>query len=68
LENKIAYCWAGGLRELIFQEVSTGARRFVKATDIAKSMIKAYGMSEKLGQINSTVIINPSFCKRPASG
>jgi len=54
LENKIAVLLGGRVaEELIFQEVSTGARDdLLKATDIAKSMIKAYGMSEKLGQIN----------------
>src|SRR5262245_37876330 len=54
LENKIAVLLGGRVaEELIFQEVSTGARDdLAKATDIAKSMIKVYGMSDKLGQIN----------------
>jgi len=38
---------------LIFGEASTGAQNdLVKATDIAKSMVKSYGMSEKLGTIS----------------
>jgi cell division protease FtsH len=38
--------------ETIFGEVSTGAHDDLsKATDIAKSMVKEFGMSEKLGQI-----------------
>ena len=54
LENKIAVLLGGRVaEELVFQEVSTGARDdLLKATDIAKNMIKAYGMSDKLGQVN----------------
>jgi len=54
LENKIAVLLGGRVaEELIYQEVSTGAQDdLLKATDIAKSMVKAYGMSEKLGQIS----------------
>jgi len=38
--------------ELVFDEVSTGAQNdLVKATDIARSMVKEYGMSEKLGLV-----------------
>jgi cell division protease FtsH len=38
--------------EIIFGEVSTGAQNDLsRATDIAKSMVKEYGMSEKLGLI-----------------
>ena len=36
--------------ELVFQEISTGAQNdLYRATDIARSMIREYGMSEKLG-------------------
>jgi cell division protease FtsH len=36
--------------EIIFGEISTGAHNdLFRATDIAKSMVKEYGMSEKLG-------------------
>jgi cell division protease FtsH len=54
LENKIAVLLGGRVaEELIYHEVSTGARDdLLKATDIARSMIKAYGMSEKLGQLS----------------
>lgn len=54
LENKIAVLLGGrAAEEIIYHEVSTGARDdLLKATDIAKSMVKAYGMSEKLGQIS----------------
>ena len=52
LENKIAVLLGGRVaEELIYQEVSTGARDdLLKATDTAKSMVKAYGMSARLGQ------------------
>jgi len=38
--------------ELAFDEISTGAQNdLVKATDIARSMVKEYGMSESLGLV-----------------
>jgi cell division protease FtsH len=38
--------------ELAFDEVSTGAQNdLVKATDIARSMVKEYGMSESVGLV-----------------
>jgi cell division protease FtsH len=54
LENKIAVLLGGRVaEEIIFGEVSTGAQNdLLKATDIATSMVKAYGMSEKLGQVS----------------
>jgi cell division protease FtsH len=54
LENRIAVLLGGRVaEELVFNEASTGARDdLVKATDIAKSMVKAYGMSEKLGKVS----------------
>jgi cell division protease FtsH len=54
LKDKIATLLGGrAAEELIYQEVSTGAQDdLMKATDIAKSMVKAYGMSEKLGQVS----------------
>jgi cell division protease FtsH len=53
LENKIAVLLGGrNAEELIFGEASTGAQNdLVRATDIAKSMVKSYGMSEKLGAV-----------------
>ena len=53
LENKIAVLFGGRIaEELIFGEASTGAQNdLVKATDIAKSMVKSYGMSDKLGTV-----------------
>lgn len=38
--------------EIKFGEISTGAQNdLYRATDIAKSMVKEYGMSEKLGYV-----------------
>jgi len=54
LENKVAVLLGGRVaEELVYGEVSTGAQDDLrKATDIAKSMVKIYGMSEKLGQVS----------------
>ncbi len=53
LLDKIATLLAGrAAEELVFSDVSTGAHNdLARATDIAKSMVKEYGMSEKLGQV-----------------
>ena len=63
LENKIAVLLGGRIaEELIFGEASTGAQNdLVKATAIAKSMVKAYGMSEKLGAITLEREHQPQF-------
>ncbi len=38
--------------EVIFNEISTGAQNdLARATDIARSMVKEYGMSEKMGHM-----------------
>jgi cell division protease FtsH len=53
LENKIAVLMGGrAAEELVYGEVSTGAHDDLrKATDIAKRMVKEYGMSETIGTI-----------------
>lgn len=63
LENKIAILFGGRIaEELIFGEASTGAQNdLVKATDIAKSMVKSYGMSDKLGTVTLDRERLPSF-------
>jgi len=63
LENKVAVLLGGRIaEELIFGEASTGAQNdLVKATDIAKSMVKAYGMSEKVGMITLERERQPQF-------
>lgn len=53
LENKIASLLGGrAAEELIFGDISTGAHNdLARATDIAGSMIREYGMSASLGQV-----------------
>jgi cell division protease FtsH len=69
LENRIAVLLGGRVaEELVFNEASTGARDdLVKATDIAKSMIKAYGMSEKLGKVSFDRNQQPLFLQNGQS-
>jgi cell division protease FtsH len=67
LENKVAVLLGGRIaEELTFGEASTGAQNdLVKATDIAKSMVKAYGMSDKLGTITLEQERQPQFLQLP---
>jgi len=53
LLNKIAVALGGrAAEEIQFQDISTGAHNdLARATDIARSMVKEYGMSDKLGHI-----------------
>jgi cell division protease FtsH len=53
LMNRIAALLGGRAAEsIVFGDVSTGAHNDLsKATDIARSMVKEYGMSEKVGQV-----------------
>jgi cell division protease FtsH len=53
LLNRIAILLGGrAAEELIFGDISTGAHNdLAKATDIARSMVKEYGMSAKVGQV-----------------
>jgi cell division protease FtsH len=53
LVDKIAMLLGGrAAEELVFHEVSTGAQDdLLKATDIARSMVTTYGMSETLGPV-----------------
>ena len=63
LENKVAVLLGGRIaEELTFGEASTGAQNdLMKATDIAKSMVKAYGMSDKVGTITLERERQPQF-------
>jgi cell division protease FtsH len=69
LQNKIAVLLGGRVaEELIYQEASTGAQDdLLKATAIARSMVKAYGMSEKLGQLSLESERRPMFLDVGAS-
>jgi cell division protease FtsH len=51
LEDRIAVLLGGRVaEEIVFQDISTGAQNDLqRATDIARSMIMEYGMSERLG-------------------
>ncbi|MGC2692293.1 MAG: ATP-dependent zinc metalloprotease FtsH [Desulfobaccales bacterium] len=53
LEDRMAVMLGGrAAEELVFQEISTGAQNdLYRATEIARSMVREYGMSEKLGPI-----------------
>jgi cell division protease FtsH len=53
LENKMAVLLGGRASEAcVFGEISTGAADdLVKATDIARSMVTRYGMTQELGQV-----------------
>jgi cell division protease FtsH len=53
LEDRMAVMMGGRVaEELTFNEISTGAQNdLFRATDIARSMIREYGMSERLGPI-----------------
>jgi cell division protease FtsH len=63
LLDKLAVLLGGRVaEEIVFGEVSTGAHDDLsKATDIAKSMVKEFGMSEKLGQITFEKERRPMF-------
>ena len=53
LINRIATLLGGrAAEEIVFEDISTGAHNdLARATDIARSMVKEYGMSEKMGQV-----------------
>ncbi len=54
LEDKIAVLLGGRVaEELVFGETSTGAQDdLAKATDVARAMVRVYGMSERLGPLS----------------
>ena len=63
LENKIAVLLGGRVaEEMIFSQASTGAADDLqKATNIAKRMVKDYGMSQTLGTVSLTPASQPVF-------
>ncbi len=72
LEDRMAVMLGGrAAEELVFQEISTGAQSdLYRATDIARSMVREYGMSEKLGPITFERERRPLFLDgiMPTSG
>ena len=63
LLNKITSLLGGrAAEEIIFGDISTGAHNdLARATDIAKSMIREYGMSTTLGQVYLSPERRPQF-------
>jgi cell division protease FtsH len=63
LEDRMAVMMGGRVAEEVhFQEISTGAQNdLYRATDIARSMIREYGMSEKLGPLTFERERRPMF-------
>ena len=54
LESELAVAFGGrAAEELVFSRISTGASNDIKqATDIASSMVRSWGMSDKLGPLS----------------
>jgi cell division protease FtsH len=63
LLDKLAILLGGRVaEEVVFGEISTGAQNDLqKATDIATSMVKEYGMSEKMGNVTFEKNRRPLF-------
>jgi cell division protease FtsH len=70
LLNKIAVLLGGRAAEsLVFGDISTGAHNdLAKATDIARSMVKQYGMSDTLGQVYHAPGQRSPFLNTPFEG
>ena len=63
LKDRLAVLLGGRVaEEIIFGDISTGAQNdLMRATDIARSMVKEYGMSEKLGLVTFEKERRPMF-------
>ena len=70
LLNRIATLLGGrAAEEIVFEDISTGAHNdLAKATDIARSMVKEYGMSAKVGQIYFAREKRNQFLNMPMEG
>jgi cell division protease FtsH len=70
LLNRIATLLGGRAAEaIVFEDISTGAHNdLARATDIARSMVKEYGMSPKLGQVFYAREKNNQFLNIPQQG
>ena len=66
LEAELAVMMAGRVSErLIFKEVTSGAAADIRqATDIAKKMVRQWGMSEAMGPLSYTAREEPVFLGR----
>ncbi len=63
LKDRLAVLLGGRVaEEIIFGDISTGAQNdLMRATDIARSMVKEYGMSDKLGLVTFERERRPMF-------
>jgi cell division protease FtsH len=70
LLNRIATLLGGRAAEaIVFEDISTGAHNdLARATDIARSMVKEYGMSSKVGQVYFAREKNNQFLNIPQQG
>jgi cell division protease FtsH len=70
LLNKIATLLGGrAAEEIVFGDISTGAHNdLAKATDIARSMVKEYGMSDTIGQVYFSRDKRPLFLETGMQG
>jgi cell division protease FtsH len=70
LQNRIATLLGGrAAEELVFEDISTGAHNdLARATDIARSMVKEYGMSDKIGQVYFARQKTNQFLDLPSGG
>jgi cell division protease FtsH len=70
LLNRIATLLGGrAAEEIVFEDISTGAHNdLARATDIARSMVKEYGMSAKVGQIYFAREKRNQFLNIPTEG
>ena len=70
LFNRIATLLGGrAAEEIVFEDISTGAHNdLARATDIARSMVKEYGMSAKVGQIYFAREKRNQFLNIPTEG
>ncbi|MGH9197022.1 MAG: ATP-dependent zinc metalloprotease FtsH, partial [Acidimicrobiia bacterium] len=67
LHNRLAVLLGGRTaEEIAFDEISTGAQNdLLRATDIARSMVTEFGMSEELGAVNYDGHRRPTFLDIP---
>ena len=67
LQDRLAVLLGGRVaEEIVFGEASTGAQNdLYRATDIARSMVKEYGMTDKLGLVTFERERRPAFLEVP---
>jgi cell division protease FtsH len=69
LDRLAVFLGGRAAEELVFGEISTGAQNDLqRATDIARSMITEYGMSDRLGLVTYERERRPMFLPEPFSG